>query len=161
MPHYVLVIIFSVLLLPGLIGVVIPIIPSVPWMFVVALIFGIIERFEHLHWWELLTLGLLAVISLIIDNAFGLIGAKKTGTSKWGLLGGFIGGLIGLFFFPPYGAILGMIIGVIILEMIYNKNNQQALKSASGTVLGSLTGIAFNLLLGLIFIILFILFALK
>lgn len=160
MPYFVLVIIFSILLLPGLIGAIIPIIPSVPWMFVVTLIFSFIDKFEHIHWWGLLILGLLAIISLISDNLSGLVGAKRTGASKWGLIGGLIGGLVGLFFFPPFGAILGMIIGVVIPEIIYSKNNKTALKSASGVILGNLANIIINLVLCLIFIGLFLLFAL-
>lgn len=161
MPHYILVIIFTILLLPGLIGTILPIVPSVPWMFVVALIFGIIDRFSHLRWWELLILGILAAISFAADNLSGLIGAKGTGASRWGLLGGFIGGLIGLFFFPPWGAILGMIIGVVVLEIIANRNQKKAVRSASGVVLGNLVSIIINLALCFIFIGLFILFAFK
>jgi|SRR3990167_4513565 len=161
MPYYILVIIFSILLLPGIIGAIIPIIPSVSWMFAVALVFGIIDKFEHLHWWELLILGLLALISIILDNISGLVGAKRTGASKWGMAGGFVGGLIGLFFFPPFGAIIGMILGVVILEIIYNKNNKRAVKSASGVILGNLANIIINLVLCFIFIGLFILFVLK
>jgi len=158
MPYYILVIIFSILLLPGLIGAIIPFFPSVPWMFVVALIFSIIDRFEHIHWWGLLILGLLAIISLISDNLSGLVGAKGTGASKWGLIGGLVGGLVGLLFFPPFGAIIGMIIGVIVLEIIYSKNNKKAFRSASGVIIGNLANIIINLILCILFIVLFILF---
>ena len=159
MPYYILVIIFSILLLPGLIGAVIPIIPSVPWMFAVALIFSIIDKFEHLHWWELLILGVLAVISIISDNLSGIVGARGTGASRWGIVGGLIGGLVGLLFFPPFGAIIGMIIGVVVLEIIYSRRQQKALKSAAGVIIGNLANIIINLVLCFIFIGLFILFA--
>ena len=161
MPYYILVIIFTILLLPGIVGVILPILPSVPWMFLVALIFGLIDRFQHLHWWELLILGILALISITADNVSGLIGARGTGASKWGLLGGFIGGLVGLFFFPPWGAILGMIIGVVALEIIASRDHQKAARSASGIILGNLADIIINLVLCFIFIGLFILFTLK
>jgi uncharacterized protein YqgC (DUF456 family) len=161
MPYFVLVIIFSILLLPGIIGVFLPFIPSVPWMFVVALIFGLIGKFSHLHWWELLILGILALISIIADNVSGLVGAHGTGASRWGLLGGFIGGLVGLFFSPPWGAIIGMIIGVVTLEIIATKNHKKAINSASGVIIGNLANIIINLFLCLLFILLFVLFALK
>jgi uncharacterized protein YqgC (DUF456 family) len=161
MPYFVLVIIFTILLLPGIIGAILPIVPSVPWMFVVALIFGIIDRFQHLHWWDLLSLGILALISFTADNISGLIGARGAGASKWGLLGGFIGGLIGLFFFPPWGAIIGMIIGVVVLEILASRDHKKVAKSASGVILGNLTNIIINLVLCFIFIGLFILFTLK
>jgi hypothetical protein len=161
MPYFVLVIIFTILLLPGIIGAILPIVPSVPWMFIVALIFGIIDRFQHLHWWELLILGILALISITADNVSGLVGAKGTGASRWGLLGGFIGGLIGLFFFPPWGAIIGMIVGVVVLEIIASRDHKKAVRSASGIILGNLANIIINLILCFIFIGLFILFALK
>lgn len=160
MPYFVLVIIFSILLLPGIIGAILPIVPSVPWMFIVALIFGIIDRFAHLHWWELLILGVLALTSIISDNFSGLVGARGTGASRWGLLGGFLGGLIGLFFFPPWGAIIGMIIGVVVLEILASHDHQKAARSASGVILGNLANIIINLILCFVFIALFILFAL-
>lgn len=161
MPYFVLIIIFTILLLPGIIGAVLPIVPSVPWMFVVALIFGLIDRFQHLRWWELLILGILALISLIADNVSGLVGAHGTGASRWGILGGFVGGLLGLFFFPPWGAIFGMIIGVVILEIIASRDHQKAARSASGVILGNLANIIINLILCFIFIGLFILFTLR
>ena len=161
MPYFVLVIIFTILLLPGIIGAILPIVPSVPWMFIVALIFGIIDRFQHLYWWELLILGILALISITADNVSGLVGAKGTGASRWGILGGFIGGLLGLFFFPPWGAIMGMIVGVVVLEILASRDHKKAARSASGVILGNLANIIINLILCFIFIGLFILFALK
>ena len=56
MPYWLLVTIFTLLLLPGFAGVFLPL-PSLPYMFGITLIFGFIDQWQHLSTWELIILG--------------------------------------------------------------------------------------------------------
>lgn len=161
MSNTVLVLIFSILLLPGLAGIFIPLLPGIPLMFVIALIYGVIDRFQHLQGNEVMILGGIVVLSLIVDYCSGVIGAKYGGASKKAILFGFIGLIVGIILLPPFGGILGLFLGVLIAEMIQHRDQRRAVKAATGSLLGSLLGIVANLVLGLLFLILFIVFALR
>lgn len=160
MPYYILVIIFSALLLPGIIGAALTL-PGVPYMFVVALIFGLVDKFTHLTGTDLFFLGLVALISLIIDYASGILGAKFSGASKTGLIGGVIGFLLGLILLPPLGGFAGLFLGIMIAEFINFHHWKKALKAASGLLIGVLAGMVINTTLAIILMILFVLLAFR
>ncbi len=161
MNESVLLIITSIFLLIGLAGVWLPFVPGIPFMFVVALIYAIVDKFTRLSSQELMILGGITVASLIIDYLSGVLGAKFGGASKKAILYGTIGLILGLVFFPPLGSIIGLFLGVFIVELSEQKDRAKAIKAATGSLLGSLAGIAINIVLALIFFGLFLFFVLK
>src|SRR5680860_791410 len=116
MAEILLIVAFTILQLPGILGVVLPILPGVPYMFVIALIYGLITSFSSLTGNELGILGLLMISSIAISYLSGFLGAAFGGASKNALLGGTIGLLIGLFAYPPFGIFIGMYLGVLIAQ---------------------------------------------
>ena len=74
--------IFVVLMLPGLLGIVLPILPGVPYMMVVALTYGLVTHFHTLSGTPLYILGGIALVSLVIDYYSGIAGARIGGASK-------------------------------------------------------------------------------
>ena len=161
MSHVALVILFSILLLPGLFTVLIPMLPSLSYMLFAAGIFGLIDNFIHFSLYELGVLAAIFVLSLIVDQLAGILGAKYLGgASKRSMIAGFIGLIIGFILLPPFGGFLGLFAGVLISEFIYErKSGFVALKAARGTLLGALTGVLVNECLAIIFLALFIVFA--
>lgn len=137
-----------------------PILPSLPYMFVVALVFGIIDKFFHLTWIELIFLGLLAVVSFLVDYFSGVVAAKYSGASLAAMLAGIVGLILGTIFFPPFGGLVGLFLGILAAELFLVRDYKRALKAAGGGILGQLAGIIANLILAIIFIVLFVLFAL-
>lgn len=158
MPYWVLVLLFSLLFIPGVLGVFLPALPSLPWMFVVALIFGIIDKFAHLTPLNLVILGVIALVSVLIDYLSGVLGAKFSGASLGATLAGLIGGIVGLFVFPPWGAIVGVIAGALIVEYIVNRDEKRLFKVTAGVILGNLLGVLVNLGLAILFVALFLIF---
>lgn len=154
-------IIFSLLLLPGLLGIIIPMLPGIPLMFLVALIFAISTNFKALGLWEIVILGVIAIVSIVVDYFSGILGAKYGGAKKWSLAWGFVGLIVGLFVFPPFGGIIGLFLGILLSELYFVKNQKKAFRAATGGLIGSLAGIIINLILALTFIILFVIFALS
>lgn len=160
MTHIVLLVLFSLIMLPGLAGIVLPI-PGLAYMFVIALIFSFIDRFQHISVANLIILGIILIVSILADTFSGLLGAKYGGASKRSIMMGTIGLVIGSFLLPPFGGLAGLFLGVLLTEIIYKTNKQKAMRAASGSLLGSLAGMFMSLILSILFIVLFIVFAAK
>lgn len=150
-----------VLLLPGIAGAVIPILPGIPYMFLITLIYAIITKFHTLNTGEIIILTAITLLSIIIDYFSGLFGAKYGGAHKKSLLLGLLLMLIGTFVFPPFGGIIGLFLGVFIGEIITHNDQRKAIKAATSSTLGTIAGMILNLLLSIIYLILFIIFAIK
>ena len=161
MPHYLIVIGVTAAMLPGLAGVLLPLVPGIPYMFVVALVYALADRLSHISGLELLILGLIAAASLAVDYFAGILGARAGGASKKALLFGMIGLILGMIILPPFGGILGLFLGVLGAELLGGKTALKAFKAGQGSVIGALTGIGINLLLALLFLALFVVFALR
>ena len=159
MSHTAWVLIAAAVMLPGLAGVVLPVLPGIPLMFVVALVFGYADGFQHLRVIELLGLLLLVLLSVGVDYFSGLLGARYGGASRWAMAAGFAGFLLGTVLLPPFGGIIGMFVAVILAEIAQRRDHRQAFRSAAGSVLGTVAGIGISLVIALLFIVLFIVFA--
>jgi len=84
------------LIITGIISIFVPFLPDIFFILLAFFIYGIYDRFEHISFWAYLLLVGLALIVVIIDYLSTIIGAKKFGVSRWGLLYGVIGGIIGI-----------------------------------------------------------------
>lgn len=159
MSHTILTIIFGLLLFPAVFMVLIPMMPAMSYMFGVTVLYGLIDRFEHLQFSELGILTGILVASLIIDWFAGVLGAKYAGASRKSLWYGFIGVIIGSLLFPPFGGIPGLFLAVFVTELSLNSSSASAVKAATGSLLGALSGVVVNMVLALVFFILFLVFA--
>ncbi len=146
----ILIIILAFLfLLAGLIGAFLPIIPGPPLAYIALLL---------LHWGTdtgfsgnfLITMGIAALVIVLLDYYFPILGTKRLGGSKTGVRGSTIGLLVGLIILPilgisigPFG-LLGLILcpflGAWIGERWAGKSPDQAIKAAFGSFLGFLAG---------------------
>ncbi len=160
MLHALLLLVSVVALLPGLAGVLLPILPGLPYMFGITVVFGFIDQFSHLTGRELLILGILTLISVGVDYGSGVLGAKLGGASQKAMGWGLLGMLVGMILLPPFGGILGLFVGVMAAEIKNSHNQHRAIKAATGTLIGTFAGMTINVILALIFILLFVIFAL-
>jgi len=151
-------IIFSLILAPLVFLTLIPALPAIPLMFVFSLVFGFINKFILLDWKEFLILGILVILSILVDYFAGILGAKYGGAAKESLLYGFLGILIGTFSLPPFGGILGLFFGILLAEIIKFKDHAKAIKAASYSVLGVMAGVLINFFLAITFFVLFLIF---
>jgi len=148
-------------MLPGIVGILVPVLPGIPYMFVVALIAALIEKFWYLTTSDLFVLGIIAAASMAVDYFSGILGARFGGASKSALYYGFIGLIIGLVLFPPFGGLVGLFVGIYLSETAQKRSRGQAAKAATGGVIGSVAGMVINLALSLLFLVLFIIFVLR
>lgn len=146
-------------MIPGVIGSVIPILPGIPYMFAIALVYAIFDKFQTISANQIIILAIIAVISVVIDYVSGLIGSKYGGASKFAMTIGFAGLVVGIFALPPFGGFIGLFIGILAGEIIKFNDQKKAFKAAFAGVAGSIAGIIANTVLSLIFLTLFIIFA--
>ena len=129
----------------GLVGVFLPIIPGVGFIWLVALVYALVEHFATIDPATFAVLSALGLIGVTTDLWTSQVGASVGGAS-WksmlvGLLGGTIGGLVGLLFLGVGaipGAILGALLGVVLMEWREGKDWEQASKAAGGWLIGCL-----------------------
>ncbi len=147
----------AVLMLIGLLGTVLPMLPGTTVILVAAIghYAGMVWS-EHIHlhandWIMLGGLTLLTVLSYVVDFFSGLLGAKWFGATRWGAIGGFVGMIVGLFF-PPVGFFVGPLAGVLVGELLGGKGLLPAGKSTWGTLLGTTAGIIARVFVALVMV---------
>jgi uncharacterized protein YqgC (DUF456 family) len=134
----------GVLMILGIIGCVLPVIPGPPLSFVGLLLLHF-SNYAEFSFEFLLVMGAIAVIVTIMDYIVPVWGTKKFGGSKWGMWGAAIGLVLGLIFFPPLGIIIGPFAGAVIGEALTGKDAANSFKAGLGSLLGLMIGIGLKL----------------
>jgi uncharacterized protein YqgC (DUF456 family) len=128
-----------VLVCAGVAGSVLPALPGVPLVFAGLLLAAWAGDFQQVTWIPLVVLGLLTVISFVIDFAATALGAKRVGATKLAVLGAALGTLGGLFLGLP-GLILGPFVGAVAGELLSHGRMQQATRAGLATWMGLVFG---------------------
>ncbi|MCJ7447279.1 MAG: DUF456 domain-containing protein [Bacteroidales bacterium] len=143
MLDYVLLILGIVLMIIGIIGCLVPVLPGPPLSFL-----GLIAlqgtRFGDFNSTTLIILAAITIVVTILDYIVPIWGTKKFGGSKYGTRGATVGLIIGLFL-GPVGIIVGPLLGAIVGELIFKDDMGYAVKAGFGSLLGFLTGIGLKL----------------
>ena len=129
-----------ILMIVGLIGVVLPVLPGVPLAWAGLFIYGLANGFEKISIATTVIFFVLTLLTLAIDFLAPMLGAKKYRASVWGILGVFLGFIIGIITLGPWGIILGPFLGALVGELIARRQPGQALKAALGALIGFLAG---------------------
>jgi len=129
------------IMMVGVVGCVLPAVPGSPLVFVAALahrlIFG---ESASASTWMLVVIFLLMLFSLLLDYLASMYGARKLGSSRYGIIGAVLGGVVGLILFNIPGALLGPFVGAFAGEMIQGKDWKDSGKAGVGATLGLLGG---------------------
>lgn len=136
------------LVLAGLAGTVLPVIPGVPLIFAGLWLAAWLEHYEKVGVLTVALLGVLTVLAMGVDFLATALGAKKAGASRQAMVGSVLGGVVGLFFGLP-GLLLGPFIGAAIGEFTARGGWRQASVVGFGTWLGLLFGALAKLALSL------------
>ena len=129
----------AVLVCIGVAGSVLPALPGVPLVFAGLLLAAWAEDFTRVSWLALVVLGLLTVLSFVIDFAATALGAKRVGATRLAVLGALVGTFVGFFLGLP-GLILGPFVGAIAGEMLSHGQMQQAARAGLATWMGLIFG---------------------
>ena len=152
----VVLVLASLLMLVGVIGTVLPVIPGTILIFVGALLYAVVEGFQAVGWPTLVVLGVLAAVATSADLWASSIGAKLGGASGWSVLIGLVAGMVGFVVFNLAGAIIGAVLGVLLTEIVRVRNWRLALKAGSGWVIGWALSTVVQLGVGLVMVAIFV-----
>ncbi|MBN1266176.1 MAG: DUF456 domain-containing protein [Anaerolineales bacterium] len=136
----------GLLMLIGVLGVVIPVLPDIVLIWLAALGYGLIVGWGTWGGWIFAGITLMAVIAIASDFWASGVGAKVGGASMRSILIGIVLGLIGLIF-TPIGAVVGFLAGVFISEYVRLQDAEKALRGVLGVSIGY--GASFGVKLGL------------
>ncbi len=145
-----------VLILAGLVGAFLPVLPGPPLSWLGLLCVFLISEVPFQWGWVVTTFILMMLIT-VLDFVLPAMGAKKYGGSKAGIWGSVIGMLFGLLFFPPFGIFIGTFIGAFTAELIWSKNNlNKATQIAWGSLLGFIVSSFTKFLVSFVFLMVFL-----
>lgn len=150
-----LVIIGLILMLIGILGSFLPVLPGPPVSWVGLLLLYMTKAVPD-NWWFLGITLFFALLITVMDYVIPAMGTKKFGGSKAGMYGSVIGLVIGIFLPIPGGIIIGAFLGAFVGELTKNSDNKAALKAAFGSFLGFLTGTFMKFLVTVVYAVLFI-----
>jgi uncharacterized protein YqgC (DUF456 family) len=138
----------------GIVGTVVPGLPGAALVLAGLVLGAWTDGFTRVGWGTLTGLAALTVAAYALDFAATAIGARRFGTSWWGVLGALVGTLGGLFF-GPVGLVLGPFLGAFVAELIARRDLRGAGRAGLGAWLGLLLGTAGRLALVLAMVGLF------
>ncbi|TQR18640.1 DUF456 domain-containing protein [Psychrobacillus soli] len=122
------------------IGTFYPIIPSVVFILLGYVLYGLFFSFTELSWLFWVIQALFIVLLFSADMAANAFGVKKFGGTKAGVWGSTIGLLFGPFVIPVAGILIGPFLGAVLAELIVTREGlKQAVKSGVGSLIGFLT----------------------
>ena len=150
-----LLILSVILIITGLIGSFIPIIPGpiTSWFGLFTL--SQIQNFPNNNT-LLITTFVIGITIFILDYFIPIIGSKYFGGSKYGIIGTSIGLLIGLISPVPFGIIIGAFLGALIGEILAGKQLSEGIKPAMGSLIGIITSSVIKFFTAVSFLVIYI-----
>jgi len=130
----------------GMAGLVFPVLPGAPVLFLGLVVAAWAEGFEHVSTGTLIVLGVMAVLMYLVDFLAGAFGAKRFGASNRAIIGAALGAIVGIFFGIP-GILLGPFIGAVLGELTAQSDLRAAGRAGVGATVGLALGVAAKLAL--------------
>lgn len=146
----------ALLTVTGLSGLLLPIVPGAPLLFLGLLLGAWAEEFRYVGLWSLLFLAGMAALTYAVEFGASILGVKRYGGSRRAMAGAALGGIVGLFLGIP-GILLGPFVGAVIGELSLQRSLDQASRAGFGTVIGLAIGVAGKLAIGIAMVGLFLL----
>ena len=135
----VLIYVFSFLLLVGgIAGCVLPVLPGLPLSYAGLLLLYFTDR-AVFSTTQLVSWLIIVIVLQVVDYVTPLLGSKYSGGTDFGNRGCMAGTILGLFFMP-WGIILGPFLGAVAGEMLGGRDLPHAIKAGIGSLVGFLLG---------------------
>ena len=136
----------------GLVGTVVPGLPGMPLILGGIALFTFASGFSVVSVPQFIGLMVLGAIGIGLNLLGNLIGARRFGASRIGLLGAVVGLVIGLFTLGPFGIVVGPLLGAVAAELMQGRATHEALRSGIGVLIGYIFGSLAEVLIALIMV---------
>ncbi|MBS3806831.1 MAG: DUF456 domain-containing protein [Bacteroidales bacterium] len=146
---YTLVILGVLLMVAGILGCILPVIPGPPLSYG-GLILLHLSDFADYSATFLVVFALIAIAVTILDYFVPIWGTRRFGGTRYGSWGATIGVILGIFLFPPLGIIILPFVGAVVGESIKGSDFNASLRSGFGSFMGFLMGTGIKLIASLI-----------
>ncbi len=150
-----LIIISGVLIILGIIGSFMPILPGPLTSWFGLFILNLISSIEIENTLLIITF-IIAVTIFILDSLIPIYGSKYFGATKYGIIGASIGLVIGILTPIPFGILIGPIMGALIGELLFNKDLKKSIKSSIGVLIGFVASSFIKFVTCVIYLIIYI-----
>ena len=141
-------IVVGLLVIVGFVGLLVPILPGIVFIFSGLLLAAWIDDFSRVSEVTMTVIGLFSLMAWAIDFFASYFTAKKANASKLALFGVMIGALVGILG-GVVGLIIGPVIGAVIGEFIARKNSGDAARVGVAAGLGFLVALVVKLVLAI------------
>lgn len=149
-----LLILAAILLITGILGSFLPVLPGVPLSWFGLLLFYLTS--VPMNYTFLGITLFVAILVMVLQYVIPALGSKYFGGSKYGMVGATIGLVVGIFIPIPLGIIIGAFAGAFIGEVINKSDSRTATRAAFGSFVGLLASTFMEFVISGIFLILFI-----
>ena len=151
----VLLILAGILMIVGILGSFLPVLPGVPVSWLGLLLLHLTSSVPLNYTFLGITL-LVTIIIFALQYAIPAMGTRYFGGSKAGMYGATIGLIAGIFIPIPFAILIVPFIGAYLGEIINKSDSRTALKAASGSFIGLLASTFMEFLVAAGFFILFL-----
>ena len=128
-----------VLVAAGLAGLILPALPGMPLVFAGAVAIAAADGFTRVGYVSLAVLAVLAAAGMVLDHLAGVLGARRFGASRWGIIGSLAGLVAGLPF-GLVGIVFGPALGALALEFARDRELRRAARAGTGVLVGFVLG---------------------
>jgi uncharacterized protein YqgC (DUF456 family) len=148
-------VIVAVLMLAGLVGALVPMIPGTPLIVAGAVVYAVFTEYTPVGLGRLAILVVLGLAGWAIEHVAGALGARRAGGGRAAVVGAILGTAVGLAF-APLGLVLGPIAGAIAGELLSGRDPVGSVRTGIGTAVGVVLGVAAHFAFALTMVALFV-----
>jgi uncharacterized protein len=131
------------LIIGGMAGTVLPVLPGPAFVFAGIVLAGWIENFERIGGWTVTIAAALTIIAWGTDFVSAMLGAKRVGASRQAVIGALIGTVLGVFT-GFWGLLFMPLVGAAIGEFIADRDAARAAHVGIATWVGIMVGTVFK-----------------
>lgn len=143
-----------VLVIVGLVGLFLPILPGIVFIFAGLLLGAWIDGFALVSETTMIVIGMISLVAWAVDFFASYFTVKKAKASKLALIGTLIGALLGILG-GVIGLIVGPIIGAVVGEFISRRNSVDATRVGIAAGLGFVVALVAKLVLAIVILLIF------
>ena len=146
-----------IFMLAGILGSFLPVLPGPPLSWI-GLLLLVLTKAVPDDWWFLGITLAVAIIVFAMDYFIPVVGTRKFGGSKAGMIGTTLGLVVAIVFpiLGIFGIIVWPFIGALVGEISNKADKKTALKAAFGSFVGFLTGTFLKFVVAVVYMGLFI-----